>query len=81
MELISVKNIVWTTNNNANRLTQLCPMFFSVFLIEFATQGTQASSSLEAAENQEMEQPGAKVTSRGVGATSLGGNLNVVVVI
>ena len=56
-------------------------MFFSVFLIEFATQGTQASSSLEAAENQEMEQPGAKVTSRGVGATSLGGNLNVVVVI
>ena len=46
-------------------------MFFSVFLIEFATQGTQASSSLEAAENQKMEQPGAKATSRGVGATSL----------
>ena len=56
-------------------------MFFSVFFIEFATQGTQTSSSLEAAENQKMEQSGVKVTSRGVGATSLGGNLNVVVVI
>ena len=57
------------------------PHVFFCFFIEFATLGPQASSSLEAAENQKMEQPGAKVTSRGVGATSLGGNLNVVVVI
>ena len=46
-------------------------MFFSVFSIEFATQGTQASSSLGAAENQKMEQSGAKVTSRGEVVTSL----------
>jgi len=46
-------------------------MFFSVFFIETATQGTQTSSSLGAAENQKMEQPGVKATSRGEVATSL----------
>ena len=56
-------------------------MFFFCFFDRIRALGPQTSSSLEAAENQKMEQSGVKVTSRGVGATSLGGNLNVVVVI
>ena len=56
-------------------------MFFFCFFDRIRALGPQSSSSLGAAENQKMEQSGVMVTSRGVGATSLGGNLNVVVVI
>ena len=46
-------------------------MFFFCFFDRIRALGPQRSSSLGAAENQKMEQSGAKVTSRGVGATSL----------
>ena len=57
------------------------PMFFYNKTRELTTTKPDRKRPRPEEENQEMEQPGAKVTSRGVGATSLGGNLNVVVVI
>ena len=55
-----------------------------VFFLFFRSNSRPGTAELEqpgSSRKSEMEQQGAKATSRGVGATSLGGNLNVVVVI